>query len=97
MHPPAAVVALALPARPTAAQASEPHVVHFSSVADSGDGWSAKPVAIPARTLLDVHLVAVGEGDAMWIHTHDEDVPGTASSQYRRCVQAAWDPRCRTS
>jgi len=55
----------------------------------SGQGWIAKkfivPVAvpvpdsgtaIPADAFLEVHFVDVGQGDAIWIQTHDDGIDG---------------------
>ena len=32
--------------------------------------------AIPADAWLEVHFVDVGQGDGIWIHTHDDGIDG---------------------
>jgi competence protein ComEC len=58
-------------------------------LADSSTGWAAKrflePVAVPDPAQpdpdrddawLEVHVVDVGQGDGIWIHTFDDNIPG---------------------
>ena len=62
------------------------HEITFDSI---GRGWIAKkfivpvpvpPIStsstIPADAFLEVHFVDVGQGDAIWIQTHDDGVDG---------------------
>ncbi len=39
-------------------------------------GPSPEPELIPADAFLEVHFVDVGQGDAIWILTHDDGVDG---------------------
>jgi competence protein ComEC len=58
-------------------------------LADQRIGWAAKkfldmtatPAVAPSRTdrddaWLEVHVVDVGQGDGIWIHTFDDNIPG---------------------
>ena len=66
-------------------------------LADSRTGWVSKqflelvppgqpPTTIPANAWLEVHFVDVGQGDAIWIHTHDDLVDGNGMFEGRNIV-----------
>lgn len=58
---------------------------------DGREGWVAKkyiepastppaaapPASLPQDAWLEVHFVDVGQGDGIWIHTHDDGVAGS--------------------
>ncbi len=42
--------------------------------------------AIPADAWLEVHFVDVGQGDGIWIHTHDDGIDGNGRFEGRNIV-----------
>jgi competence protein ComEC len=67
---------------------------------DGRKGWAAKkflepeptpapedvPIPIPSDAFLEVHFVDVGQGDAIWIATHDDDVQGNGVFEGRNII-----------
>lgn len=66
----------------------------------TGTGWAAKrylafadsaaaggaPAVEPANAWLEVHVVDVGQGDGIWIHTFDDNVPGNHRYEGRNII-----------
>lgn len=69
-------------------------------VGDTLEGWAAKkyldPTATPAPTdttapqrddaWLEIHVVDVGQGDGIWIHTFDDNIPGNGRYEGKNIV-----------
>jgi competence protein ComEC len=69
-------------------------------VGDTLEGWAAKkyldPTAAPALTdatvplrddaWLEIHVVDVGQGDGIWIHTFDDNIPGNGRYEGKNIV-----------
>lgn len=67
---------------------SVPYWRHVRVVGTPDSGWAAKaylepaptvatgPVPIPADAWLTVHFIDVGQGDGIWITTHDDNIAG---------------------
>lgn len=67
---------------------------------DGREGWGAKkflspatspnpvplPVPIPPNAFLEVHIVDVGQGDGIWIHTFDDGIDGNGVFEGRNIV-----------
>lgn len=67
---------------------------------DGRDGWVAKkflspatspppappPVPIPLNAFLEVHIVDVGQGDGIWIHTFDDGIDGNGIFEGRNII-----------
>ena len=69
-------------------------------LADGSEGWAAKKflepspeppveqpaVPLPADAFLEVHFVDVGQGDAVWVHTHDDGIDGNGIFEGRNLI-----------
>lgn len=69
-------------------------------LADGKKGWAAKkyldaadstsapagPIDIPEDAWLEVHIVDVGQGDGIWIHTYDDGLPGNGRFEGRNIL-----------
>lgn len=69
-------------------------------LADGREGWAAKkfldlasapppasaPASIPTDAFLEVHFIDVGQGDAIWIHTHDDGIDGNGIFEGKNIV-----------
>ena len=67
---------------------------------DGREGWVAKkyiepvsspspatpPSSLPQNAWLEVHFVDVGQGDGIWIHTHDDGIAGSGIFEGKNIV-----------
>ena len=77
---------------------SVPYWRHVRVVGTPDSGWAAKaylepaptvvtgPLTIPADAWLTVHFVDVGQGDGIWITTHDDNIAGNGIFEGKNIV-----------